>query len=117
MPRFRSPDTAATTDSPSIAIPLKLPLSTFHASSACLPIVSASLFMMQPPVKTSAVRASTYAPVTDPLPPATSGDAARTVNATAMMARIMCDLALGLYAVKNRTRQQDRKAGVTHGKD
>ena len=42
-----------------MVIPLKLPRSTFHASTACLPMVSASLFMMQPPVKTSAVRAST----------------------------------------------------------
>ena len=57
--------------------PLKLPRSTFQASTACLPTVSASLFMMQPPVKTSAVRASTYAPLTVPLPPARSGEAAR----------------------------------------
>ena len=42
-----------------MVMPLKLPRSTFHASTACLPMVSASLFMMQPPVKTSAVRAST----------------------------------------------------------
>ena len=30
---------------------------------ACRPMVSASLFMMQPPANTSAVRASTYSPV------------------------------------------------------
>ena len=36
-----------------------LPRSTRQASTACLPMVSASLFMMQPPAKTSAVRAST----------------------------------------------------------
>ncbi len=59
IPRFRSPDIAATTDRPSMLMPLKLPRSTFHASTACLPTVSASLFMMQPPVNTSAVRAST----------------------------------------------------------
>jgi hypothetical protein len=40
-------------------MPLNAPRSTFQASTACLPIVSASLFMMQPPVNTSAVRAST----------------------------------------------------------
>ena len=65
MPRFASPDSAATTDRPSSEMPLKLPRSTFQASTACLPTVSASLLMMQPPVKTSAVRASTYLPLID----------------------------------------------------
>src|SRR5262245_51023351 len=115
MPRFRSPETAATTDRPSIAMPLKLPWSTFHASTACLPMVSASLFMMQPPVNTSAVRASTYAPVTVPFPPATSGEAARPISAAPTMALFICVLGLGLYAAGNGTRQDGRrgsKAGI-----
>ena len=89
IPRFLSPATAATTDSPSSEMPLKLPRSTFQARTACLPAVSASLPMMQPPVKTSAVRASTYFPLSEaplraPLP-AISGElpsptsAARTI--------------------------------------
>ena len=55
-----------TTVRPSSEMPLNDPRSTFHARIASLPIVSASLFMMQPPVNTSAVRASTYVPVTVP---------------------------------------------------
>ena len=50
------------------ATPSKLPRSTFHASSASRPVVAASPFMMQPPAKTSAVRASTYVPVIERRP-------------------------------------------------
>ena len=53
------PATAAMTASPSRTTPLKLPRETRQASTACLPMVSASLDMMQPPANTSAVRAST----------------------------------------------------------
>src|SRR5262249_35729907 len=57
------------------------------------PTVSASLFMMQPPVKTSAVRASTYAPDTVPLPPAISGEAAEAISAVATITFFMTSLA------------------------
>ena len=50
---------------PSTDTPATLPRSTRQASSAWRPMVSASLFMTQPPAKTSAVRASTYVPLTD----------------------------------------------------
>src|SRR5437867_11684336 len=73
-------------------MPLKLPRSTFHAGTAGLPTVSASLFITQPPVKTSAVRASTYAPVTEPLPPARSGDAATPTIDRTRMSRFICNL-------------------------
>ena len=63
MPRLRSPATAAATVKPSSATPSNDPDVIFHAMIACRPIVSASLFMMQPPANTSAVRASTYSPV------------------------------------------------------
>ena len=87
------PERAATTDRPSIATPATLPRSTRQASSACRPMVSASLFMTQPPAKTSAVRASTYVPVTegagvDVLSAASAGAAARIV-ARARAARNM----------------------------
>src|SRR5439155_3138781 len=81
----------------------------FHASTACLPMVSASLFMMQPPVNTSAVRASTYAPVTVPFPPAAIGEAARPISAAATMALFICVLGLGLYASGKRGRAGRRK--------
>ena len=79
---------------PSSETPLNEPRSTFHASTACLPIVSASLPMMQPPVNTSAVRASTYSPLTVALPPATRGAAARPTNAATTIARFIDTLEL-----------------------
>ena len=72
--------TAAATVKPSSATPSKLPDVMRHAISACRPIVSASLFMMQPPANTSAVRASTYSPVMRPLSSA-DRDAAEITNA------------------------------------
>src|ERR671937_3054841 len=99
MPRFLSPATAATTDRPSSATPLNVPRSTFQASTACLPTVSASLPMMQPPVKTSAVRASTYSPLIRLVPAARGGDAATAIIAAKTKARVIADLALGLYRI------------------
>ena len=60
-----------------------------HAIIAWRPMVSASLFMMQPPANTSAVRASTYSPVMRPLSsadrlPAANRNAAATANANFM---------------------------------
>src|ERR1041385_654970 len=82
MPRFLSPTTAATMESPSRDTPLMLPRSIFHASIACLPVVSASLPIRQPPVNTSAVRASTYVPLIEVPLAAIKGDAiTRTIVA------------------------------------
>src|SRR4030095_16056930 len=53
------------TASPFSETPSKLPRFTFQTSSASRPVVAASPFMMHPPVKTSAVWASTYEPVLD----------------------------------------------------
>src|SRR6185312_17295801 len=64
-----------------------------QARTACLPIVSASLLMMQPPVKTSAVRASTYSPLTL-LPPAIIGETARPTSAAITSARCISNLRL-----------------------
>src|SRR5229473_3518862 len=98
MPRFLSPATAATTDRPSSATPLKLPRSTLHASTASRPIVSASLAMTQPPVKTSAVRASTYDPRTELLPAAASGARPSAITATADKIRFIINLLIEDYS-------------------
>src|SRR2546428_13128181 len=116
MPRFRSPDSAATIDRPSIETPLNVPRSTFHASTACLPTVSASLPMMQPPVKTSAVRASTYAPFTVPLPPATRGATAKPISAATTNARFIYETSLGLYAHRGRLQPDLRGRPCTERK-
>src|SRR5579872_2186804 len=65
MPRLVSDASAATTARPSTGTPFSWPFSIFQASSASRPVVAASPFMMQAPVNTSAVLASTYVPVTD----------------------------------------------------
>src|SRR3954454_24419066 len=65
MPRLVSAASAATTARPSSETPFTWPRSIFHASSASRPVVAASPFMTQAPANTSAVRASTYVPVTD----------------------------------------------------